>query len=245
VLRAYSTKSAPIRIIGANMTGSANYWYVAATSPIKSVKDIDRRTIAYSKNGASSQYEVFDFMDRYRVKARPVLTAGEAATFGQVMLGKIDVGWARAPFGVDAVEDDRIRIVAKAVDIPKIRDKTVSVMIATADTLASRNDVVTRFLQGYRETIDWMYLDPAAPKAYAEFAGIPEGVARRLRGDFFKKEMLSPDTIIGLSAIVKEAAKLRYISLPLSNKQLAELIQIPAPRKASGGWFRVFSPQSQ
>ncbi|HMJ84940.1 MAG TPA: ABC transporter substrate-binding protein, partial [Vicinamibacterales bacterium] len=65
VLRAYATKSAPIRIIGANMTGSANYWYVAATSPIKTVKDINGKTIAYSKADASSQYDVFDLMQRY------------------------------------------------------------------------------------------------------------------------------------------------------------------------------------
>ena len=76
------------------MTGSANYWYVAATSPIKTVKDINGKTIAYSKADASSQYDVFDFMQRYGVKARPVLIAGATPTFDQVMAGKIDVGWA-------------------------------------------------------------------------------------------------------------------------------------------------------
>ena len=246
VLRAYATKGAPIRVIGANMTGSANYWYVPTTSPVKAVKDIDRRSIAYSKNGTSGQYDVFDFMDRYRVKARPVLTAGETATFDQVMLGKIDVGWATPPFAVDAIEHDRIRIIAKANDIPKIRDKTASVMIADAETLQKRKDVLTRFMQGYRETLDWMYSDPAAPKAYAVFAGISEGVARRLRDDFFTKEMLSPDNIVGLNAIVKAAAKAKYIWAPLSNKQLAELVQIPEPAKTTkgGGWFRMFSPRS-
>jgi NitT/TauT family transport system substrate-binding protein len=120
------------------MSGSANYWYVAVTSPIKTVKDIGGRTIAYSKNGASGQYDVFDFMDRYRVKARPVLTSTAPATFDQVMSGKIDVGWAAPPFGVDAVEQGQIRVVAKANDIPKIREKTVRVMIANAETLKTR-----------------------------------------------------------------------------------------------------------
>ena len=68
VLRAYATKEAPIRIIGATMTGSANYWYVAASSPIKTITDISGRTIAYSKADASSQYDVFDLIQRYRVK---------------------------------------------------------------------------------------------------------------------------------------------------------------------------------
>jgi NitT/TauT family transport system substrate-binding protein len=49
--------------------------------------------------------------------------------------------------------------------VPKIRDKTVSVMIANADTLQQRGDVLAHFVQAYRETIDWMYSDPAASKA--------------------------------------------------------------------------------
>ncbi|MGZ3285255.1 MAG: ABC transporter substrate-binding protein, partial [Xanthobacteraceae bacterium] len=162
VLRAYATKEAPIRIIGATMTGSANYWYVAASSPIKTITDISGRTIAYSKADASSQYDVFDLIQRYRVKPRPVLIAGATATFDQVMAGKIDVGWATPPFGGDALEQGRIRVLAKANDVPKIHDKTVSVTIANTDTLQKRKDVLDRFMQAYRETIEWMYSDPAA-----------------------------------------------------------------------------------
>ena len=38
-----------------------------------------------------------------------------------------------------------------------------------AETLAKRKDVLVRFMQAYRETIEWMYSDPAALKAYAEY----------------------------------------------------------------------------
>ena len=249
VLRAYATKEAPIRIIGATMTGSANYWYVAASSPIKTVTDISGRTIAYSKGDASSQYDVFDLIQRYRVKPRPVLIAGATATFDQVMAGKIDVGWATPPFGGDALEQGRIRVLAKANDIPKIHDKTVSVTIASTDTLQKRKDVLDRFMQAYRETIEWMYSDPAAPKTYAEFAGIPEEVARRMRDEFFAKDMLSPNSVVGLSATSKEAAKSKQIWAALSRKQMAELVQIPPPQRANasakgGGWFRAFAPKS-
>src|SRR5262245_37467074 len=37
VLRAYTGKDPSLRIIGANMTGSANYWYVPVTSAMKKV----------------------------------------------------------------------------------------------------------------------------------------------------------------------------------------------------------------
>jgi NitT/TauT family transport system substrate-binding protein len=109
---------------------------------------------------------VFDLMQRYSVKARPVLITGATASLDQVMSGKIDVGWATPPFGCDDLEQGRIRIVAKANDIPKIHDKTVSVTIANVDTLQKRKDVLDRFMLAYRETIDWMYADPAAPKAF-------------------------------------------------------------------------------
>ena len=62
-------------------------------------------------------------------------------------------------------------------------------------------------MQAYRETVEWMYSDPAALKAYAEFAGMPEEVARRMRDDFYTKDMLSPNSIVGLDAIAKEAER--------------------------------------
>jgi len=217
---------------------------VAAASPIKKVKDISGRTIAYSK---VEQYDAFDFMDRFGLKARPVMISGETATLDQVLAGKIDVGWAMPPLGLEALEQDRIRVVAKANEVPKIRDKTVSVMIANADTLHQRGDVFVRFVQAYRDTVDWMYSDPAAPKAYAEFGDMPEGRARRLRDEFFTKEMLSPDKVVGLSAVVKDAAKLKYIRASMSTKQLDDLVQIPSADRAKAsakGWLRVLSPRS-
>jgi len=246
VLRASAGKDAPLRIIGATMTGSAKYWYVAATSPIKAPKDISGRSIGYAKAG---QYDVFDFMDRYRIKARPVLGGGEPSALDQVIAGKLDVGWATPPFGLDALEQGRIRVVARANEIPAIRDKTVGVMIASTDTLQKRYEVLVRFLQAYRETIDWMYSDPAAAKAFAEFAGMPDSLALRLRGEFFTKEMLSPDKIVGLSAVAKDATKARAIPASMSKKQLDELVQVPTADRAkasarSSGWFRVLSPRS-
>ena len=240
VLSAYA-KGAPVRIIGANTTGSANYWYVPTTSPIKTIKDISGKTIAYPTSGASGHYDMFDLMKQYRVKARPKPTEGSAATFNAVMSGQIDVGWATPPFGIDAIEQGQIRIVARANDVSNIRDKTVRVVIANADILQKRKDVLERFMQAYRETLEWMYSDPAALKSYAEFAGVSEGLARRLRDEFFTKSLLSPDKIVGLKAIEKDAVALNYIRAPLTKRQVTELIQIPAPQSV-GGWFRVFSP---
>jgi NitT/TauT family transport system substrate-binding protein len=228
-LRAYA-KGSPLRVIGANMTGTANYWYVRANSPIKTVKDIDGKTIAYWTGNASSRYDVFDLIKQYRLKARPTAIGGGAVpTFNQVMSGHVDVGWAEAPFGVDAIEQGKIRVVARAIDVPAIRRETVRVMITKADTLQTRKDVLARFMQAYREAVSWMYSDPVALKRYAEFAGVSENYAQRLRDEFFTKEMLLPDKIVGLDAIMKDAVTSKYMQIPLSKAQVAELVQIPTP----------------
>jgi NMT1/THI5 like len=77
-------KGAPLRVIGANTTGTANYWYVLANSLIKTVKDINGKTIAYWTSNPSSRYDVFDLIKQYGLKARPTAIGGAAATFNQM-----------------------------------------------------------------------------------------------------------------------------------------------------------------
>lgn len=217
---------APIRIIGANLAGSPNYWYVLQSSPIRTYKDMAGRSVGYERNGSSSQFDAIDFTKKFRIKAKLVPTGDEAPTLEQLKSGQVDVGWAAPPFGFKEIEEGTIRAVARATDVPNIQKKTVSVIIANAAFLQQHKDVAVRFLRAYRESIDWMYSDPTALQSYAEYAGASDAVARRLR-EFFPKPMLAPDTIVGVSAIGKDADALGYLRKPLSRRQLRELIQIP------------------
>jgi NitT/TauT family transport system substrate-binding protein len=86
-------------------------------------------------------------------------------------------------------------------------------------------------MTAYRETIDYMYSDnPQVIKDYAEFVKVPEAMAKRVRDEFFPKGLVDPDEIKGLDTLVAEAVTLKFITAPLTQQQLAELIQIP-PRK--------------
>jgi NitT/TauT family transport system substrate-binding protein len=149
--------------------------------------------------------------------------------------GHIEVGWAAPPFGIDKIDDGVIRVIGRANDMTKIRNKTVGVIITNADTLEKRKAVLVRFMQAYAETIDWMYTDPAALQRFAATSGVSEGVARRLRDEFFPKEMLLPNRIVGLKEVVKDAVVLDYIHTALSRKQIATLVQIVTP-EPSGRW---------
>jgi hypothetical protein len=48
--------------------------------------------------------------------------------------------------------------------------------------------------------------------------------AKRTRDEFYPSEALDPDKIVGLDAIVRDAVTLKYLSAPLSQTQLNELI---------------------
>jgi NitT/TauT family transport system substrate-binding protein len=230
VLSAYS-KGAPVRIIGAETTGAADlFWYVRSDSPIQALKDTDGRTIAYSTNGSSTHGVVTAFIKENDLKAKAVATGGPPGTLTQVMSGQIDVGWSAPPFGLDQLDQSKIRIVASGNDAAAFRGQTVRLLITNVQTLQSRKPVIERYLKAYRETVDWMYADPGALKAYAEFVGIPEAIAKRTREDFFPKQAIDPDKIVGLDSIVPDAVTLKYTAAPLTKEQLAELIQIP-PRQ--------------
>jgi NitT/TauT family transport system substrate-binding protein len=231
VLSAFS-KGAPVRILGAQATGAADFWYAKSDSQIKTLKDAEGKTIAYSTNGSSTHSVVLAFIKDFGVKAKPTATGNPSATLTAVMSGQVDVGWASPPFGFKQLEDGAIRIVAKANDAPLVKGQTIRLLITNTDALAKRKDVLTRFMDAYRETVDYMYSDnPQVIKDYAEFVGVSEAVARRVRDEFFPKSLLDPDEIKGLDVIVPEAVSLKYTTAPLTKEQLTELIQIPPREK--------------
>src|SRR3954463_452335 len=174
VLGAFS-KGAPVRIISAETTGAKDlYWYVKADSPIKSLKDTDGKTLAYSTNGSSTHGIVQAFMQQYDLKAKPTAMGGPAANLTAVMSGQVDVGWAAPPFGLDQLDKGDIRVIASGNDADVFKGQTVRLNIANANFLKEHKPVVDRYMKAYRETVDYMYKDPAALKIYSEWLKISE-----------------------------------------------------------------------
>jgi ABC-type nitrate/sulfonate/bicarbonate transport system substrate-binding protein len=226
-LSAYS-KGAPVRIIGAEATGGSDlFWYVPANSPIKTLKDTDGKTIAFSTVGSSTHGIVNAFVKENALKARPTATGGPASTLTQVMSGQIDVGWSAPPFGLDLLDQGKIRIIAGGNDAAVFRGQTVRVLVTNLTALQTKKSALERYMRAYRETVDWMYSDPTALKHYADFVGISEAMAKRSRDDFFPKAALDPDRIVGLDVIMPDAVSLKYVAAPLTQQQVVELIQIP------------------
>jgi NitT/TauT family transport system substrate-binding protein len=231
VMRAFA-RGAPVRILLPAFTGTGDlYWYVKADSPLKSVKDIAAsNTIAYSTSGSSSNNLVLAFIDELGVKAKPTATGGPASTLTQVMSGQVDIGWAAPPFGVKELKEGKIRILIRGSDVPSLRGQTVRTIIVNADALKSKRAAIMRFVQGYREAVDWMYADPKAIKMYAERMKLDEGLIADSIKEFHPKAAMQTDEMKDIEGTQKDAVKLKFIDKPLTKEQLAELIQIP-PRK--------------
>lgn len=80
VLGAFA-KGAPVRILLGGATGASDlYWYVPAGSPLKSFKELDGKTVAYSTNGASTHITALALIKHFGVSAKPISTGAAAVT---------------------------------------------------------------------------------------------------------------------------------------------------------------------
>jgi NitT/TauT family transport system substrate-binding protein len=231
VMRAFS-KGAPVRILAPAFTGTGDlFWYVKADSKIQSLKDATpETTIAYSTNGSSSNNIVVAFVTELGAKAKPTATGGPAATLTAVMSGQVDIGWAAPPFGLREIKEGKIRIVAKGSDVPSLRGQTVRTLIVNAESLKTKRDAIMRFMDAYRETVDWMYSDPKAIEMYSKKLNQPVELLKESMDKFQPKETLQTDKFADLDGAIADAVKLKFLEQPLTKEQVTELLQIP-PRK--------------
>src|SRR5437773_2697022 len=145
------------------------------------------KTVAYSTNGSSTHTSVLALKKFTGADFVPTQTGAAPGTYTQVMSGQIDVGWAGAPFGVDAVEQGKTRVVAKASDDLVLDRQTIRLLIANSNEMAQRPDVFVRFMRAYRESLEWVYATPEGLAAYAKWASISEATAKRALAEFLPK----------------------------------------------------------
>ena len=228
-------KGAPVRIIGAEATGAADYWYAKASSPIKTLQDTNGQHHRFSTNGSSTQSIVRAFIDEFKLTAKPMATGNPSATLTAVMTDQVDVGWASPPFGLKEQEAGQIRVVAKATDAALVRGQTIRVIVANAQALEKRKDAIDRFMDAYRETIDYMYRDnPQVIKDYADFVQVPERRPSACATSSSPRAWSIPTRSRGSTALVKEAVNLKFISEPLTAEAARRAHPDPAAEEVTG-----------
>src|SRR5215471_13278837 len=187
-------------------------------------RGLQRQIRRYSLTGSSSHAGLLALIAQYHLQARPTSTGSISATITQTMTGQVDVGFGAVPYGLDMVADGRIRIIAGGNDVIALRTRTARVNLTNLATLTTRKDVLKRFIRAYRETVDWMYADPAALRIYGEFSGMPDAVVQRVR-PLMPKDSMATEHVVGVDQIMADAVQNRFLAAPLTREQLAELIR--------------------
>src|SRR5215475_9515242 len=161
-------------------------------------------SVAFSLIGSSSHAGLLALIAQYHLDAKPTSTGSISATVTQTMTGQVDVGFGAVPYGLDMVADGRIRIIASGNDVASLRTRSGRVNLTNVATLENRKEVLRRFNQAYKETVDWMYSNPQALKIYADFAKVPESAVGRVR-ELIPKDSMATDKVVGVEQIMSEA----------------------------------------
>jgi NitT/TauT family transport system substrate-binding protein len=224
VLSAYE-KGAPIRIIGAAMTGSGGlYWYVKSDSAIKDFKSVNGKTMGFSRPGSSTDLVSAALAKFYGVTPKRVPTGTPTATLTQVMSGQIDIGWSSAPVGLDKIASGEIRVIAHGDDVPEVRNQTIRVDAVNANWLKSHRDVATRFMRAMWKSYQYTY-SPQGMADYSKMFNIDLKIVKEIP-NYATLEAQSFWPVKGLDQTMKEAVQTKRLKKPLTKEQLDDLIQV-------------------
>ena len=227
-------KGMPVKIISAEATGAPDaFWYARPESGIKSIKDTNGKTVAFSSPGSSTNLIILQLINQEKVAPKLVPTGGLPGTLTQVMTGQVDVGWSVPPFVLKDLAEGRLQIIARGSDVEAIRNQTIRVNVANANALKEKRDAFVRFIRVIARAIDWAYSGDTAIDAYAALAKVPRELAQRTRDEFYPKQSLQLSEVRGLDLTLKQALEFKYITSPLSAADVQQnLIDILyAPQK--------------
>ncbi len=220
-----ASKGAPVKIVSAQMTGAPDiFWYVKADSPVKTMKDLEGRTMGYSRPGSSTHLVAQALAEHFKVKLKLVSTGGVPDTRTQVMSGQIDAGWSAPPYNLDLVNEGKVRIIARGTELPGMNDQTVRVNAASTKFLKEKRDVARRFMKAYHESIEWVYANPEkAAKWYAEFAKITPEVALQTH-KIFPRESVAGWPVRGMKQNLDDAVQGKQLAKPMSEADAEKLL---------------------
>ena len=230
VLAAYA-KGAPVRIIGSTMTGVDDmFWYAKTGSPIKTGKDMAGRTVAFSSRGASTHAVVLGFRKTFGIDFKEIPLGSPVATMTQAMTGQVEVGWTVVPLGLKELDEGAIQMVARANEVPELRNQSVRLIVVMAKTLEQKRDALVRYIRAYKEGVEVLYGGPEGIAAYSKYSGVAEKHAITVRDKFTAKANIMPDRFEGIEPMMADAISFKFLTAPLTKQQIAELVAMPLER---------------
>jgi NitT/TauT family transport system substrate-binding protein len=224
------SKGAPIRVTAASMTGSPDlFWYARTESNIKSIKDLEGKSIGFSQPGSSTHLVAQSLLEHFKVKAKLVPSGTPSGSFTMVMSGQIDAGWTVPPFRLQELDEGKVNIVVRGSQDPLVENQTTRVYVSTAQTIKAKRDVMIRFHRALANSVAFAYGGDAALEEYAKMAKITPAVARRVRDEFHPLPNMQLKEVRGLDISVKQALEFKFIDKPMKAEDLKGMIEILVP----------------
>lgn len=226
VLAAYR-QGGRFKIISTEFIGqNDSFFYVPAASPLKSIDDIQGKTVAFSRPGGASEAILLALKAERKMDFKAISTGAMDATFTMTMTKQIDVGFSVPPSGLDAVEKGEIRVLFSGDDVKSQAQLTGRVIIASNDFVAKRRAVAMKFMETLDKCIDWAYANVGeSSKSYAAWNKVTPSIAAKGLA-FYKRDALSFGPIRGLDTLVEQAISGKFIDKPLTADEKKELIDI-------------------
>ena len=228
-------KDGPITIISNARRGVGDIiWYVRPESPIKSVKDLNSRMLAYSRPGSTTHLAAMYIVKEYGLKdVKLVSVGGGAASRTQLMSGQLDTGWAVIPNMLDVVRKGEVRIFMTGDAAKGLADYSIRVNAANSDWLAKNRDAAVRYQRAHWKGVLAMYDGEEAQQQYAKRWGLDMADVRRAP-EFspLKHHTFAP--FGNLDGLIKLAIEDKMIKEPLTEAQkneLVDIVYVPGPVK--------------
>jgi len=218
-------KGAPVKVIASSGRGTEDvFWYVPKDSPIKTLKDLEGKELAYSRPGSTTHLIGQEILRLSGVHAKLVSVGDPSASRTMVMSGQIATAWAPFPANYDLVRKGETRIVVTGAAAKTMDNDTIRVNVANADWLKSHRDVAERFMRATWKGMEFQYkLTDRGVKRYAEKWGLdPQDIKEAPKFIPFHSVTFQP--FGNLDGLIKTAIDLKMLREPLTDQQKKDLI---------------------
>ena len=207
-------QNAPVKMVSSAFKGTSDVlWYVRSDSPLNSFADVTEETTVGLNSLSGSAYIILRaLLDQYGVNPEIVAAGSTAAAMTHVMTGQIDIGTdGNSLLGVPQLASGEVRPLAFGSEVEVMRDVTVRGFVVADETLATRRDVVVRFVKAFHRTVEWMYSDPQAVQWFAEGTETTFEEAERVREQSYPERALQVGEVAGLEFSIQQGLEFNRI----------------------------------
>lgn len=223
-----TTKGAPLRIVSSSFTGTTDsFWYVPASSPIKSLADASGKTAAFTGYGSTSQLILLSLLKQNNVSNVKTVAGGNpTAIRTSVMSGQIDIGFSLAPMNLIAAEKGEIRILARGGELLEMKDQTTRVNVVSERALTEKPETIKRFMRGLNKSLDFMYSDDRALQWFGEMHGLTIEQTRQSRDTYHPRSSMQTGYPKNIELTLAQAKQFKYLPPDFTKEQAEARITI-------------------